>query len=150
MPAKFTVRILAWRDAQALARPVREKVFVEEQKVPLALEWDEWDELSDHALAFDREGSPIGTARLLPDGRIGRMAVLKEWRLNGVGAALLGAVLDRARDRRIERSVLHAQTHAAGFYRRFGFIERGEEFLEAGIPHVEMALDLSRKGAGGS
>jgi len=150
MPATFTVRILAWRDAQPLARPVREKVFVDEQKVPLALEWDEWDEPSDHALAFDRAGSPIGTARLLPDGRIGRMAVLKEWRLQGVGAALLGAVLDRARDRRIERSVLRAQTHAAGFYRRFGFIERGEEFLEAGIPHVEMALDLSRKGARGS
>ncbi|HXZ55531.1 MAG TPA: GNAT family N-acetyltransferase [Burkholderiales bacterium] len=150
MPAKFTVRIMAWREALPLARPVREKVFVEEQKVPLELEWDEWDELSDHALAFDPGGSPIGTARLLPDGRIGRMAVLKEWRLKGVGGALLAAVLDRARSRRFERSVLHAQTHAAAFYRRFGFTERGGQFLEAGIPHVEMTLDLSRKGPGGS
>jgi len=150
MPAKFTVRIVAWSQALPLARPVREKVFVEEQKVPLDLEWDEWDELSEHALALDPEGSPIGTARLLPDGRIGRMAVLKEWRLKGVGGALLSALIDRARVRRMQCSVLHAQTHAAGFYRRFGFIERGEEFLEAGIPHVEMALDLSRKGADGS
>ncbi|HTQ76065.1 MAG TPA: GNAT family N-acetyltransferase [Burkholderiales bacterium] len=150
MPSRFTVRIMAWREALPLARPVREKVFVEEQKVPLELEWDQWDELSDHALAFDREGIPIGTARLLPDGRIGRMAVLKEWRQKGVGGALLAAVLDRARSRRIERSVLHAQIHAAGFYRRFGFTERGGQFLEAGIPHVEMTLDLSRKGSGGS
>ena len=78
------------------------------------------------------------------------MAVLKEWRQKGVGGALLAAVLDRARSRRIERSVLHAQIHAAGFYRRFGFTERGGQFLEAGIPHVEMTLDLSRKGSGGS
>jgi len=147
MPAKFTVRILAWREALPLARPVREKVFVQEQHVPLELEWDEWDERSDHALAFDPEGGCIGTARLLPDGRIGRMAVLREWRLKGVGAALLRAVLERARILRMARSVLHAQTHAAGFYRRFGFTERGEQFLEAGIPHVEMTLDLSRKGS---
>src|SRR3974377_1555381 len=89
MPAKFTVRIMAWREALPFARPVREKVFVDEQKVPVELEWDEWDELSDHALAFDPEGSPIGTARLLPDGRIGRMAVLKEWRLKGGGGGPL-------------------------------------------------------------
>ncbi len=151
MPAQFTVRILPWRDALALARPVREKVFIEEQKVPREIEWDEWDERSDHALAFDAAGKPIGTARLLPDGRIGRMAVLKNWRGNGVGAALLAAMLERARGRSISRPVLHAQVQAAGFYRRFGFSERGGEFVEAGIPHVEMALDLfPRKGSGDS
>ena len=150
MPAKFTVRILSWREALPLARPVREKVFVEEQQVPIELEWDEWDELSDHALAFDPRGNPIGTARLLPDGRIGRMAVLKEWRRKGVGGALLAALLDRARSRNMERSVLHAQIQAAGFYRRFGFTERGGQFLEAGIPHVEMTLDLFRKESRGS
>jgi len=151
MPAPFTVLIMAWREARALARPVREIVFVEEQKVPLDLEWDEWDEPSDHALALDPGGSPIGTARLLPDGRIGRMAVVKEWRKRGVGGALLLALLERARSRSITCSVLHAQTHAAGFYRRFGFSERGEEFLEAGIPHVEMTLELfPRQGRAGS
>jgi predicted GNAT family N-acyltransferase len=150
MPAEFTVRIMAWREALPLARPIREKVFIDEQKVPPDLEWDEWDERSDHALALDADGGPIGTARLLPDGRVGRMAVLKEWRQRGVGGALLLALLERARGRRVERSVLHAQTHAAGFYRRFGFTERGAEFLEAGIPHVEMTLDLSRKGQGDS
>ena len=143
MPAQFTVRIMAWREALPLAHPVREKVFIEEQKVPRELEWDDWDERSDHAVAHDQGGNPIGTARLLPDGRIGRMAVLKEWRRRGVGEALLVALLDRARSRSMMRSVIHAQTHAAGFYRRFGFSERGPEFLEAGIPHVEMTLELS-------
>ncbi len=142
MPKTFTIRILAWSEAHALARPVREKVFVEEQQVPRELEWDEWDERCEHALACDAEGCTIGTARLLPDGRIGRMAVLRDWRGQGVGTALLEAMLERARARSMARVTLHAQIQAAGFYRRFGFSERGREFLEAGIPHVEMALEF--------
>jgi predicted GNAT family N-acyltransferase len=142
MPASFTIRILAWPEALPLSRPVREKVFIEEQNVPRELEWDEWDERSDHAVACDAQGRAIGTARLLPDGRIGRMAVLKECRGRGTGAALLEALLGRARQRSTARITLHAQAHAAGFYRRFGFSVRGGEFLEAGIPHVEMTLEL--------
>ena len=150
MPAPFTIRIMMWREALPLARPVRERVFIEEQRVPRELEWDEWDEPGDHAVALDADGNPIGTARLLPDGRIGRMAVLKEWRGQRVGAALLAAMLARARERSMPRALLHAQTQAAGFYRRFGFSERGESFLEAGIPHVEMILDLFPPGSAGS
>ena len=144
MRATFTIGILPWDKALAFARPVREKVFIEEQRVSRELEWDEWDERSDHAVARDIEGQAIGTARLLPDGRIGRMAVLRECRGRGVGAALLKALLGRARELSLSRVTLHAQTHAAGFYRRFGFSECGEEFLEAGIPHFEMTLELSR------
>jgi predicted GNAT family N-acyltransferase len=119
--------------------------------VPREIEWDQWDDASDHAVAFDALGKPIGTARLLPDGRIGRMAVLKDWRGRGVGAALLHAMLERARSRSMARAVLHAQVQAAEFYRRFGFSERGEEFVEAGIPHVEMTLELfPRKGSSDS
>jgi predicted GNAT family N-acyltransferase len=128
-----------------LARPVREKVFIEEQKVPREMEWDEWDERCDHAVACDAQGRAIGTARLAPGGKLGRMAVLREWRGLGVGAALLDALLARAREQALSRVTLHAQTHAAGFYRRFGFIERGGEFLEAGIPHFEMSLEFSRE-----
>ena len=142
MRATFTISILAWDEALPLARPVREQVFVEEQKVPRELELDEWDECCEHAVACDSRGEAIGTARLQPDGRIGRMAVLGEWRKRGVGSALLEALLERARKRSIRRITLHAQTHAAGFYRRFGFNERGEEFFEAEIPHVEMTLEL--------
>lgn len=148
MPPPFTIRITTWREALPHARPVRERVFIDEQAVPLELEWDEWDEVSDHAVALDASGEAIGTARLLPDGRIGRMAVIKEWRGKGVGAALLAAMLVRARARAMPRALLHAQTQAAGFYRKFGFSERGGEFLEAGIPHVEMTLDLSPESGG--
>ena len=151
MPALFTIQTLAWREALPLARPVRERVFIDEQKVPRELEWDEWDYAGDHAVALDARGNPIGTARLLPDGRIGRMAVLEDWRGKGVGAALLHAMLERARSRSMARAFLHAQVQAAGFYRRFGFSERGGEFLEAGIPHVEMTLELfPRKGSSDS
>jgi len=146
MSATFTISVLTWDLALQLARPVREEVFVAEQKVPLELEWDEWDERSDHAVARDVSGRAIGTARLLPDGRIGRMAVLREWRRRGVGAALMEALLQKAREQSLSRVTLHAQTHAAGFYRRFGFSERGGEFWEAGIPHVEMTIDVSPRG----
>jgi len=143
MAATFTISILTWDKARPLARPVREKVFVDEQKVPRELEWDEWDERCDHAIACDADGRAVGTARLTPDGRLGRMAVLRECRGLGAGAALLEALLVRAREMSLTRVTLHAQTHAAGFYRRFGFSERGGEFLEAGIPHFEMVLELS-------
>jgi predicted GNAT family N-acyltransferase len=142
MPRPFTIRVLDWSGAKSYARPVRERVFIEEQRVPRELEWDEWDESCEHAVACDAEGAAIGTARLRPDGRLGRMAVLRAWRRRGVGAGLLAALLRRAHDRGIVRITLHAQTHAAGFYRRFGFSEQGGEFLEAGIPHVEMALEI--------
>jgi predicted GNAT family N-acyltransferase len=143
MSRPFTISVLDWSAAKPYARPVRERVFIEEQRVPRQLEWDEWDESCVHAVACDAEGAAIGTARLLPDGRLGRMAVLRPWRGRGVGAGLLTALLERAHERGIVRITLHAQTHAAGFYRRFGFSERGGEFLEAGIPHVEMTLELS-------
>ena len=144
MQNSFRILLMNWSDALPLARAVRERVFIEEQGVPRELEWDQWDERSDHAVALDGGSNAIGTARLLPNGRVGRMAVLAPWRRNGVGAALLGALLQLARDKDIPEVTLHAQTHAAGFYRKFGFTIRGDEFNEAGIPHVEMSLRLSR------
>lgn len=147
MQTRFSIQLMNWSDALPLARAVREKVFTEEQDVPRELEWDQWDEHSDHAVAFDGCSDAIGTARLLPvgcTGRIGRMAVLRPWRRRGVGAALLGALLQLARERAMPEVTLNAQTHATGFYRRFGFKTRGEEFIEAGIPHVQMSLRLSR------
>ena len=140
---------MIWDEARPLARPIREIVFVEEQGVARELEWDDKDANCDHAVAFDGNGRAIGTARLLPDARIGRMAVLKEWRGLGVGAALLRAMLARARDKGMTEVTLHAQQQAADFYRRFGFREQGGEFQEAGIPHVEMRLHLRRSGNDG-
>ena len=142
MPLRFTVRVVSWEEAAPLARPVREEVFVREQGVPLEMEWDDQDPLCRHAVALDDAGRAIGTARLLPAGRIGRMAVRKAWRRKGVGAALMRVLLDEARRAGMRSITLHAQTHAAAFYGGFGFSARGGEFLEAGIPHVEMTLEL--------
>jgi predicted GNAT family N-acyltransferase len=145
MQTRFNIQLMTWSDALPLARAVREQVFIVEQGVPRELEWDDWDARSDHSIALDVDSNAIGTARLLPGGRIGRMAVLAHSRRNGVGAALLKALLQLARDRGMPEVILHAQTHAAGFYRRFGFSARGEEFIEAGIPHQEMHLRLTRE-----
>jgi len=138
MDLPFSVRILSWSDAAPQATRIRELVFVREQSVPPEIELDHWDASSDHALAFAPEGAAIGTGRLLPDGHIGRMAVLRAWRGRGVGAALMTALLERARRRGMSRVALNAQTHAAPFYARFGFTAFGSEFMEAGIPHVAM------------
>lgn len=144
MNRRFEVRVMPWPEALPLARPMRERVFIEEQRVPRELEWDDRDAESDHAVAFDAQGSAVGTARLLPEGRVGRMAVLAHRRGMGAGTALLEALLELAAAKGMAEVRLHAQTHAAGFYRRFGFAIAGEEFLEAGIPHVEMMLKLAR------
>ena len=144
MASPFRIQLMTWSEAKPLARAVREVVFIEEQGVPRQLEWEDWEEGSEHALALDSGSTAIGTARLLPDGHVGRMAVLRAWRGRGVGAALLQAMIQLARDRRMPKVVLNAQTHAAGFYGRFGFSVSGEEFFEAGIPHVEMTLRLDQ------
>lgn len=122
------------RDAEVL----RYEVFVKEQHVPVELEWDDMDMQSIHALVHDADGAVIGTGRLLPDGHIGRMAVKKTSRGCGIGSAILQALMDTARQRGDQSVVLHAQLHAAAFYERFGFQREGEEFMEAGIPHVQM------------
>ncbi len=139
---EVSVRILAWPSAEAEAMRIREAVFVVEQGVPREIERDAWDAQCDHALAFAAAGRVVGTGRLLPDGHIGRMAVLAEWRGQGVGSQILAALVARARARGIPRVVLNAQTHAAPFYARHGFAAFGDEFMEAGIPHVAMEREL--------
>lgn len=143
MRPQLEVQVLSWAEARAEAARVREAVFVVEQGVPPEIELDDWDERCDHALARRADGTVVGTGRLLPDGHIGRMAVLPAWRGTGVGAAILEALLERARARGMRRVVLNAQTQAAAFYRRFGFAPTAREpFVEAGIPHLEMAREL--------
>ncbi len=129
------------RDLERL-RAVREPVFIVEQQVPMALEWDELDPLSVHALAVDTENRPIGTGRLTPEHKIGRMAVLADWRGTGVGAALLAHLLDQARRLGYPVIELNAQVGALNFYARHGFVPYGEQFDEAGIRHQAMRLAL--------
>jgi predicted GNAT family N-acyltransferase len=135
---EFGVDAGAWQELGEEARQVRDAVFVAEQKVPRDIEWDEHDAVSRHVIARDSDGGAIGTGRLLVDGHIGRMAVLADWRGKGIGRALLERLLEEARQQGHTHLALHAQTQASGFYRRFGFVEEGPEFMEAGIPHRTM------------
>jgi predicted GNAT family N-acyltransferase len=138
----YTIRIASWQDDCLALCMVREAVFICEQHVPVELEWDECDARGLHLLAVDLADNPIATARLLPEGVIGRMAVLKEWRGRDVGSALLLRLLEEARKRQIHQLALSAQLHALPFYVKFGFQIAGEEFMDAGIPHVRMNLRL--------
>jgi predicted GNAT family N-acyltransferase len=140
---KITVEPASWRAHEAELVAIRRRVFIEEQSVPEALEWDGEDAAAWHWLA--RSGDlreAIGTVRLLPGGRVTRMAVLAPWRGRGAGAALLQAVIDHARELDLRELHLHAQTHALRFYQRFGFQAHGPEFRDAGIPHRSMTLQL--------
>ena len=123
-------------------RAVREPVFVVEQNVPLELEWDEIDPRCHHVIARDNANRPIGTGRLTPEHKIGRMAVLKEWRGKGVGEALLQALIEQARQLGLTEVSLNSQVDAMGFYAKFGFRPEGERFDEAGIAHQSMRLGL--------
>jgi predicted GNAT family N-acyltransferase len=135
------VRLLDWQSAQREAKRIRFTVFVEEQGVPAELEMDDMDAKCIHALAYD-DGPAIATGRLLPDGHIGRMAVLKEWRGRGAGRAILRRLIETARARGDREVLLSSQVHATGFYQAEGFAPEGAVYEEAGIPHQAMRLVL--------
>ncbi len=137
----LTIELMAWAYARAEASRIRFAVFVDEQGVHAEIEVDEHDAGSLHALAIE-DGEAVGTARLLRDGHIGRMAVLKARRGRGVGSRLLQALVQAARMRGDERVMLSAQVHALPFYRAHGFREEGPVYQEAGIPHQAMARPL--------
>lgn len=132
------VQLGDWASLREWAEPIRRTVFVEEQKVPEDIEIDEWDPQSLHAVVFDEHGRALGTGRLLPDGHIGRMAVTREARGSGVGSLLLSALMAEARRRGHATAMLSAQTQAVPFYQRHGYDVVGDEYLEAGIRHVDM------------
>lgn len=136
------IELMDWVAARAEASRIRQTVFVEEQRVPPEIEMDHLDAACVHAIAY-AQARAVGTGRLLPDGHIGRMAVLKESRALGVGGAILERLVEEARRRGMREVVLSAQTHAIGFYRRHGFTEQGEVFDDAGIPHQEMRRALN-------
>ncbi len=144
---EFAVEEGDWSELKRDARAVREAVFVQEQGVPLEMEWDEFDQPSRHVIARGPEGEAIGTGRLLQGdanaGHIGRMAVLAGWRGQGVGRALLERLLEAAAAAGRRELSLNAQTTATGFYARFGFSEEGAEFMEAGIPHRRMRRSIA-------
>jgi predicted GNAT family N-acyltransferase len=134
----FDIRRADWEHDRARLQAIRRQVFVHEQGVPEDLEWDGSDTGAVHLLAEDRHGTAIGTARLLPSGQIGRMAVLRAHRRRGVGRALLLTLLRIARADAGAAVFLNAQVSALPFYASVGFEAEGETFDEAGIPHRRM------------
>ena len=136
------VRRVTWSEAYDTLSAIRINVFVEEQHVPAALEWDGLDDQCLHVLAESAAGDAVGTGRLLPNGQIGRMAVLPEWRRRGVGGMLLRELIAAAVERAHSEIELSAQTHAIGFYQRFDFAVVSDEYLDAGIAHRKMRLSL--------
>lgn len=131
---------VSWEEERVRLSAVRRQVFIEEQRVPEALEWDDADAVSLHVLAVSEDGEPIGTGRLLPDGHIGRMAVIAPWRGRGVGDAILRTLVEAGTERGHGLLRLNAQLSAIGFYERLGFEALGPVFDDAGIPHRAMRL----------
>ncbi|SED57883.1 GNAT family N-acetyltransferase [Streptomyces sp. TLI_105] len=151
MTASYSVREALGTEDREACFAVRREVFVEEQGVPQELEYDTYDATAVHVLAVREDGLPLGTGRLLHGadalgktggdasvGSLGRLAVAKAARGLGVGAALVRAVEDVARERGLSAVDLHAQTHALGFYERLGYVAYGPEFPDAGMPHRAM------------
>jgi alpha-beta hydrolase superfamily lysophospholipase/predicted GNAT family N-acyltransferase len=131
----------SWTQLGGDAGAVRTEVFVKEQGIPAELEWDTWDPRSLHCVAYSDQ-TPIATGRLLPDGHIGRMAVLAQHRRDGFGGKILARLVDAAHARGDLRLELSAQSYVAGFYERHGFLAEGSPYDEVGIPHQKMARQL--------
>ncbi|WP_353942042.1 GNAT family N-acetyltransferase [Streptomyces sp. HUAS MG91] len=155
MSAAYDLRVAESETDRAACFAVRRDVFVTEQGVPQELEYDAYDTDAVHVLAVREDGTALGTGRLLTGeaaavknggaedvGALGRLAVAKAARGLGVGAALVGAIEDAARDRGLSAVDLHAQTHALGFYERLGYEVYGPEFPDAGIPHRAMRKSI--------
>src|SRR5574337_608685 len=136
------VRVGGWDALSADAQRVRTEVFVQEQRIPMEMEWDEADGQALHAVAYNRLGMPLATGRLLAHapgvGRIGRMAVDRTLRGTGFGRRVLNALEQAAGQRGDRELLLHAQCSTKGFYARGGYRVHGAPFEKAGIAHIEM------------
>lgn len=137
-----TVTETTWEKDQVAIKSVRVPVFVEEQHVPYEIDFDDFDATAVHWLAYDSNLTPIGTARMLIDGRVGRMAVLKPSRNQGVGRLIMLAAIDYATALGMPAMFLHAQLPAQAFYQSLGFEPCGEVFRDAGMDHMAMRIDL--------
>jgi predicted GNAT family N-acyltransferase len=142
MSGNFSVKTVAWPEFAASISQLRHTVFVEEQGVPASLELDGEDDRCQHVVAQDGLGRVIGTGRLLPDFRIGRMAVDAAWRGKNVGGRMLEALMNCAASMGANRVELAAQIQVVAFYERYGFVVCSDEFVEAGIRHRMMARSL--------
>ena len=136
------LNIVSWQQAEVSLRQIRERVFMQEQSVPAELEWDGLDAEAKHLL-LNIGQQPVACARLLPTQHLGRMAVLPEWRGKGLGRRLMQCAIDYAQHHAWHAIHISAQIQAQGFYQRFGFTVTSEPYLDAGIWHCDMRLQIS-------
>jgi predicted GNAT family N-acyltransferase len=139
------IRINSFGESEEEIRFVRDTVFGEEQMVRRELDSDGMDTQCIHVVATDNRSNPIGAGRMQPDGKIGRLAVLKKWRGRGIGGRLLEALIESAQNLDLDKVHLHAQLQAVPFYHKCGFDKDGQEFLEAGIRHINMIRNTKQK-----
>ena len=136
--AEVIIKPASWDADKAALMSVREEVFVKGQNVPASLESDDFDPVSFYVLAESTEGTPIACARLQPNGKVTRIAVLNSWRRRGIARQMLGEIIKIASNQGIKSLYLHAQLGAVTLYEEFGFVQGGEQFEEAGIQHIKM------------
>ncbi|OTG90547.1 GNAT family N-acetyltransferase [Acinetobacter sp. ANC 3813] len=138
---QFQIHSGRWAQLEQDAKRVREQVFIQEQQIAPEDEWDAEDSVSQHFMVYDHE-QPIATARLLNSNSIGRVAVLKAYRGKGIGKLLMEAVILQARAEGRKFVKLSSQVHAVQFYSGLGFSAQGEEYLDCGIPHIDMQMQF--------
>lgn len=146
MSPEFHLIHTTWQQSEAALGAVRRTVFIDEQQVPEALEYDGLDEFCRHVLVTDAEKRPVGCGRIQADGHIGRMAVLQGYRGQGIGSAILVALLEVASAQRCAEVYLHAQVSAIPFYEKHGFCISSGVFMDAGIAHKTMRKSPGRAG----
>ncbi len=132
-----------WQELAPQLKQIRTEVFIEEQHVPVYIEWDELDADAIHLLALDEKNQPVGCARILKQGRVGRMAVVRSWRGSGLGKALLERAINICRRLNMPKINISSQTHAIKFYEKAGFVVTSEAYIDANIWHVDMEILLS-------
>jgi predicted GNAT family N-acyltransferase len=144
MKNNLKVEIVKWIDSHAQLKNIREKVFIQEQKVTPELEWDGMDEKAIHFLVFKDEEA-IGCARAIvikSQMQLGRMAVLKEYRGQGAGRTLIEKAIVTAKLKQLSSIQISAQCNAINFYVKFGFEVMGDTYLDAEILHRDMTLEF--------
>ncbi len=140
--AQFSISEAQFHEREAEIRGIRTAVFTEEQGIDPGIDFDGSDPECVHVIARNATGSTVGTARMSSDGHIGRMAVLQAYRRQGVGRAMLEALVAAARRQGLNEVYLNSQAQVIGFYQALGFEKIGEPFMEAGIKHVRMLRQI--------
>lgn len=138
----YQVKHGCWDQLQQDAKLIRTQVFICEQGITEADEWDEQDMISDHFVVYDQD-QPIATARLLQNNSVGRVAVVKAYRGQGLGQMIMLEIISYAQKQGLSVLTLSSQVHAISFYEKLGFTVQGNSYDECGISHIEMTMNLN-------